>query len=66
MAICKPSFLAKLAPQAKNRLNNFLAKHNAYLMYVADQAYAVNHDNLDDELIRNAVRELYPDVIHYD
>jgi predicted DNA-binding WGR domain protein len=36
------------------------------LLYVADEAYGENHDNPDDDIISNAVRELYPDVMHYD
>ena len=36
------------------------------LLYVADEAYSVNHDNEDDSEIRDAVAEQFPEVIHYD
>jgi predicted DNA-binding WGR domain protein len=36
------------------------------LLYVADRAYAENHDNPDEDIIRDAVSEQYPDVMHYD
>lgn len=36
------------------------------LLYVADEAYGINHDNEDESEIRDAVSELYPDVVHYD
>lgn len=36
------------------------------LLYVADEAYSINHDNEDDSEIRDAVSELFPEVIHYD
>ena len=35
------------------------------LLYVADDAYSVNHENEDDAEIRDTVYELYP-AIHYD
>ncbi|MBO2008903.1 DUF4240 domain-containing protein [Hymenobacter negativus] len=36
------------------------------LLYVADEAYSVNHDNEDDSEIRDAVADQFPEVIHYD
>lgn len=36
------------------------------LLYVADEAYSINHKNEEDSEIRDAVGELYPEVIHYD
>lgn len=36
------------------------------LLYVADEAYSVNNDNEDESEIRDAVSEIYPDVVHYD
>ena len=36
------------------------------LLYVADEAYSVNHENKDDSEIRDAIGELFPEVIHYD
>ncbi|MBB6270969.1 putative DNA-binding WGR domain protein [Pedobacter cryoconitis] len=35
------------------------------LLYVADEAYSINHEDQED-VIRDAVSELYPDIIHYD
>lgn len=36
------------------------------LLYVADEAYSTNHHNEDESEIRDAVAELFPDVVHYD
>ncbi len=36
------------------------------LLYVADDAFSINHDNEDDSIIRDAVSEAYPKIIHYD
>jgi predicted DNA-binding WGR domain protein len=36
------------------------------LLYVADEAYSINHDNAEESEIRDAVAEMYPEVIHYD
>lgn len=36
------------------------------LLYVADEAYAENHDNPDTDIIRDTVSKLYPNVTHYD
>lgn len=36
------------------------------LLYVADEAYSINHENEDDSEIRVSVEEMYPEVIHYD
>ena len=36
------------------------------LLYVADEAYSVNHDNADNSEIRDAIAEQFPEVIHYD
>lgn len=36
------------------------------LLYVADEAYSINHDNEEESEIRDAVAEMYPEVIHYD
>jgi predicted DNA-binding WGR domain protein len=36
------------------------------LLYVADEAYGMEHENEEDSEIRDAVAEKYPEVIHYD
>jgi len=36
------------------------------LLYVADKAYSINHDNKDDFEISDAVSKLFPEVVHYD
>jgi hypothetical protein len=36
------------------------------LLYVADRAYAVNHENESEMEIQDAVAELFPEVMHYD
>lgn len=36
------------------------------LLYVADEAYSVNHENEEDSEISDAVEEMFPDVMHYD
>jgi len=36
------------------------------LLYIADEAYSINHDNEDDSEISDAVAELSPEVIHFD
>lgn len=36
------------------------------LLYAADEAYSVSHDNEDDSEIRDAIAEQFPEVIHYD
>lgn len=36
------------------------------LLYAADEAYSAYNENEDESEIRDAVSELYPDVIHYD
>ncbi len=36
------------------------------LLYVADEAYSVNHENEEDSEISDAVAEMFPDVMHYD
>lgn len=36
------------------------------LLYVADEAYSVNHENKDDSEIQDAVSDLSPEVIHFD
>jgi len=36
------------------------------LLYVADEAYSINHDNKDESEIRDVVSELFPEVVHYD
>lgn len=35
------------------------------LLYVADEAYSINHED-EEDVIRDAVSELFPDIIHYD
>ncbi|QNK64326.1 DUF4240 domain-containing protein [Pedobacter sp. PAMC26386] len=36
------------------------------LLYAADEAYSVNHENEDESEIRDAVADLFPNVVHYD
>lgn len=36
------------------------------LLYVADEAYSINHENEEDSEIRDAIEEMFPDVMHYD
>lgn len=36
------------------------------LLYVADEAYSINHENEDESEIQDAVDEMFPEVIHYD
>lgn len=36
------------------------------LLYVADEAYSVNHDSADNSEIRDAIAQQFPEVIHYD
>lgn len=36
------------------------------LLYVADEAYSINHENEEEFAISDAVAEMYPEVIHYD
>ena len=36
------------------------------LLYVADEAYSVNHDNEDGSEIRDVIAKQFPEVIHYD
>ena len=59
----------------KNNINSFISGRYSFnigdcwaegLLYVADEAYAMNHDNEDMSAIRDAVSELFPAVIHYD
>ncbi len=56
-------------------INTFISKKYSFnigdtwaegLLYVADEAYGVNHDNPDSSLISDAVSDEFPDVVHYD
>jgi predicted DNA-binding WGR domain protein len=56
-------------------INHFLSEKYSFnigdvwaegLLYAADEAYAVNHENDDQSEIADAVSELYPNVMHFD